>query len=86
MFFNKQPGLRRFEYTPRHSEPDRQERMKFLRKTVHRPGRGKNAVYFLILILVFFMIYLYLNDGSIPIMKTEISISSDDVIILEDGE
>jgi len=50
-----------------------------------RPA-NENAVYFLILILVFFMIYLYLNDGSIPIMKTEISISSDDVIILEDGE
>ncbi len=86
MFFNKQPRSRRFGYTPRYSSPDRQERMKFQRKTIHRPGRGKNAVYFLILIFVFFMIYLYLNDGRIPIMKTEISISSDDVIILEDGE
>ena len=86
MFFNKSPRIRRFEYTPRYSSPDRRERMKFQRKTFHRPGRGKNAVYFLILILVFFMIYLYLNDGSIPMMKTAISISSDDVILLEDGE
>jgi len=86
MFFNKPPRIRRFDYSPRYSAPDRRERMKFPRKTLYRPGRGKNVVYFLMLILVFLLIYLYLNDGSIPILRTEINISSDDVIIVEDGE
>ena len=86
MFFSKSPNIRRFEYTPRHSSPDRRERMKFNRKTVHQPRAGKNTLYFLLLILVFFLIYLFLNDGSIPLGKKDISISSDDVIILEDGE
>ena len=68
------PKHRKFGYTPRFAAPDTKDRIKFQRKTIHRPGSGRGLMFYLILAVAFLLIYLYINHG--------ISLKKPDPVIL----
>ncbi len=85
MLFLKTPKVRRFDYKPRYSSPDRRERMKFRSKTYYERHGGKSLMYYLVLIIFFLLLYLYLRGGSFSIKPKAVKLTDEDALILENN-
>ena len=85
MLFQKSPKIRRFDYSPRYTEPGRQERMRFKRKTLYHPRSGRNLLYYFVLAAVFFLIYLYIRGGVIGYNTKTVNLTDKDAVIITGG-
>lgn len=85
MLFGKSQVHRRFSYTPRYSKPDLKDRVKFTRKTLHRPRGGKSIWFYLILAIAFMLVYLYMRSGRLPSTPDRIPVTSQDAVVPDES-